>query len=121
MGEPFGAFWLHRRRSHRLGLDRGRNQESAAVGGEGHGIGNRTKTMRVASAAIAIRPGWQLASFGLGGAAGSFQMLVVVVTDMARCLTTFMLAIIRQCRPGELEGQEHQQEDGKTAVHGRGF
>lgn len=45
-------------------------------------------------------------------------MLVFVMAEVLRACVCFVLAIASYCRPGELEGQENEQEDGKPAAHG---
>lgn len=45
-------------------------------------------------------------------------MLVFVMAEVLRACVCFVLATASYCRPGELEGQENEQEDGKPAAHG---
>ena len=49
---------------------------------------------------------------------GSGLMLVVMVAEVLRSRPSLVLAIAGHRRPGELEGQENEQEDGKPAAHG---
>ena len=51
-------------------------------------------------------------------AVGIGVMLVIVMAEMLRACVCFVLTIASHCRPGELEGQENEQEDGKPAAHG---
>lgn len=51
-------------------------------------------------------------------AIGVHLMFVLVMTDVLRCRAAFMLAIAGHCRPGKLERQEKQQEDGQPTSHG---
>ncbi len=44
-------------------------------------------------------------------------MLVLVVTEVLRCGVRFVLAIAGHRRPGELERQKNEQENGKPATH----
>ena len=45
------------------------------------------------------------------------MVLVFMVTKMLRGHAGLVLAIASDCRPGELEWQENEQEDGKPATH----
>lgn len=51
-------------------------------------------------------------------AVGIGLMPVFVMAEMLRACVCFVLTIARHCRPGELEGQEYEQEDGEPAAHG---
>ena len=51
-------------------------------------------------------------------AVGIGLMLMFVMAEMLRACVCFVLTIASHCRPGELEGQENEQEDGKPAAHG---
>lgn len=48
-------------------------------------------------------------------------MIVLVVAEMVRRSTSFMLAIRTHCRPTELEWQKQQEENREPAAHGDGL
>ena len=50
---------------------------------------------------------------------GSGLMLVVMMTEVLCSRPGLVLAITGHRRPGELERQENEKEDGEPAVHGR--
>ena len=50
---------------------------------------------------------------------GSGLMLVVMMTKVLCSRPGLVLAITGHRRPGELERQENEKEDGEPAVHGR--
>lgn len=54
-------------------------------------------------------------------AVGIGLMLVFVMAEVLRARVCFVLTIASHCRPGELERQENEQEDGKPAAHGRDY
>lgn len=66
------------------------------------------RQLRVGRAVVCLRSG-----IGL--------MLVFVMAEVLCRPLCFVLAIAGNCRPGELERQEYEQEDGEEAAHGHGF
>lgn len=48
-------------------------------------------------------------------------MLVFVMAEVPCRPLCFVLAIAGNRRPGKLEGQKHEQEDGEEAAHGHEF
>ena len=72
----------------------------------------------MAGDAIAVDAATQ--GFGIGRALliASGLMLVIVMAEVLRGGPGLVLAIAGHRRPGELEGQENEQEDGKPAAHG---
>lgn len=49
--------------------------------------------------------------------AGISLMFVFVMAEVLGCGVRFVLAIAGYCRPGELERQKNEQEDGKPTAH----
>ena len=47
------------------------------------------------------------------------KVLVLVVTEVLRSRTGFMLAIDAHCSPGELERQQGEQSNGEPTTHAK--
>ena len=58
---------------------------------------------------------------GIHDIAAVLMHMLMVPRVLAGSAGSFMRAVRRGCRPGELHGQHQQHEDDEPATHGRGF
>lgn len=78
-------------------------------------VRQRRSATGVTGEAISVYTATQ--SLGVGGISAVRLMLVFMVAEMLRGRAGLVLAIASNRRPGELERQENEKEDGKPATH----
>lgn len=91
-----------------IGYDPGNRQDIGNAG-------QRANAAGMASRAVPIDPATQ--GFGIVRATIIGMVLMLMVSKMLGCGASFVLAISSHRRPGKLERQKNEQDDGKPAAH----